>query len=104
MYINKKQLQWNPWDTDIDEVKRPCHIRGMQKMDEYERIRTRQQAEKHKAQQGMQSQLGKLGRGGGRGGGAYSKEFAKLKYRDPDMKQLAEQRKGTTSSYDYTRG
>lgn len=97
MWIDKQTLKWNPWTTDKYEKKRPCHIQGLRKMNEFDIMKKQQDIDKQKQRQGNQQQLSKLGKGGV----SYSQEYAKLKYRDPDMRRLAEEGKGTTNSYDY---
>ena len=91
-------MEWNPWDTDKWDKKRPCHIRGMQKMNEFYIQKQNQDHDDRKNKNKMKSQMNKLSSGKG----SYSSEFAKINYRDPDLKKLAEEGKGTTSSYDYT--
>lgn len=70
-------------------------------MNEYSIIKQRQEYDKAQQKQNMQKQLGKLGKIGS-GKGSYSSEYAKLHYRDTDLRRLANEGKGTTSSYNYS--
>ena len=97
MWIDKKTLKWNPWDTDKWGKKRPCHIKGMQKMNEYSIQKENQDHEKQQQKRGIKNQLSKVSSGKG----SYSSEYAKLNYKDPDMQRLVQEGKGTTSSYSY---
>jgi hypothetical protein len=86
MWIDKKSLEWNPWDTDPWGKKRPSHLAGIRKMNEYHLQKIRERNERQSQQSGKQGNM----------------QFVKVQYRDPDMQQLATQNKGTTSSYDYS--
>jgi hypothetical protein len=99
MWIDKISLKWNPWDTDKYQKKRWCHIRGMQKMNEYHAMKQKMEIEKIEKER---MRGGGKGGGIGRGKGGSSSEYAKVSYTDPDMNRLATEGKGTTSSYSYS--
>lgn len=84
MWIDKKTLEWNPWDTDLFGKKRPSHIIGIRKMNEYHLQSTSQKRRSQGSQQG--------------GGNI---KFTQVSYKDPDMQMLATQNRGTTEAYDY---
>lgn len=96
MWINKKSLDWNPWDTDVWGKKRPCHIKGMQKMNEYHLQKQKQDHDKSQEEQKRQSRINKS-----RSSKSNSSDFAKMNYLDEDMKRLVTEGKGTTSSHSY---
>jgi len=83
----------------------------MQKMNEYslQKQHDRTEKEKKEAKRKQNQQQSKSqGRGHGHShsrarlpSGTYSKEFAKVNYRDNDMNRLANEKKGTTSAYNY---
>lgn len=68
-------------------------------MNEFNMQKSHQDSDKRQQQRGIKNQLGKTMKGSK---GSYSSEYAQLNYRDPDLKRLAEEGKGTTSSYQYS--
>ena len=95
MWIDKISLQWNPWDTDKYQKKRWCHIRGMQKMNEYHAMKQKMEIERIEKDQKRSH-----GRKGGKG--SFSEEFQKVSYADRDMNLLATENRGTTNAYSYS--
>jgi hypothetical protein len=79
----------------------------MQKMNEYYLQKQHDKHEKERKEAKRRESLQQQ-RGGGRGrgrarmpSGTYSKDFAKVNYRDKDMNTLANDKKGTTNAYNY---
>ena len=97
MWIDKQTLHWNPWDTDRRQKKRWCHIRGMQKMNEYYILKQKNESDKIDYENKRGGSKGLSGKSGN-----VTREFHKVSYADKDMNRLATENKGTTKAYDYS--
>jgi hypothetical protein len=101
MWIDKISLQWNPWDTDKYQKKRWCHIRGMQKMNEYHAMKQKMDIEKIEKERLRGGGAKGVRRSSGSSPSAVS-DFNKVNYIDQDMQRLATEGKGTTNAYSYS--
>ena len=95
-WIDLKSLGWNPWDTDKYQKRRWCHIRGIQKMNEYHTMKLKQMHDQQEREIKKQQREQRL-----RKAPSFSKEFTKISYADEDMNRLATENKGSTNSYSY---